>query len=151
VGQAQRAEIHPVVLNWMTHIENNDRECKREKSAIHDILTLVREKLLVVPCRRIGRAIQVGAGGLQRLNLAKHSHGTGQTLFNFGTPSTISLQKLRRKVICSSKEIGRTCRCPGCGLASRPRPHHRPTLKREKRTSHQMCVYFNCAPPHWNS
>jgi serine/threonine protein kinase len=49
VEQAQRAEIHPVVLNWMTHIEKHDRECKRKKSAIHDILTLVREKLLVVP------------------------------------------------------------------------------------------------------
>ncbi|KAF2621900.1 HET-domain-containing protein [Macroventuria anomochaeta] len=48
VGQARRAEVHPVVLRWISHIEKVDPECQRD-SATRDLIRLVREKLLVVP------------------------------------------------------------------------------------------------------
>jgi serine/threonine protein kinase len=41
------AEVHHIVRQWMTHIENTDPECTQD-SAIRDLLELVRTKLLVV-------------------------------------------------------------------------------------------------------
>ncbi|CAO2653752.1 Nn.00g031630.m01.CDS01 [Neocucurbitaria sp. VM-36] len=47
-GEPKRAEIHRVVLQWINHIQNVDPECSQE-SAIHDLLKVVKEKLLVIP------------------------------------------------------------------------------------------------------
>ncbi|KAF1913083.1 hypothetical protein BDU57DRAFT_541758 [Ampelomyces quisqualis] len=41
------AEVHRVVLRWMDHIASKDPECS-EQSAIHDLLNLIQDKLLVV-------------------------------------------------------------------------------------------------------
>jgi serine/threonine protein kinase len=49
MGEIRRAEIHPVVLAWMNHIESADPECQREESATKDLINIIREKLLVVP------------------------------------------------------------------------------------------------------
>jgi serine/threonine protein kinase len=46
-NEPNRAEVHRVVLKWIKHIESNDPECS-QNSAIRDLLTIVREKLLVV-------------------------------------------------------------------------------------------------------
>lgn len=47
-GELRRPQVHHVVLQWINHIENTDPECAQD-SALHDLLRLVREKLLVVP------------------------------------------------------------------------------------------------------
>jgi serine/threonine protein kinase len=54
------AEVHRVVLKWMKHIETDDPECT-QKSAIRDLLFLVRDKLLVV--RLPATSISSRAGG----------------------------------------------------------------------------------------
>jgi serine/threonine protein kinase len=43
----QHAEVHRVVLKWIKHIESVDPECT-QKSAIRDLLAVVKDKLLVV-------------------------------------------------------------------------------------------------------
>lgn len=43
-----RAKVHRVVLLWMDQIQNMDPECSQE-SAIRDLLSVVRTKLLVIP------------------------------------------------------------------------------------------------------
>lgn len=47
-GDMRRPGLHRVVLQWINHIQNKDPECSQE-TAIHDLLKVVREKLLVVP------------------------------------------------------------------------------------------------------
>jgi serine/threonine protein kinase len=46
-GSVAGAEVHHIVLRWMHHIQNTDPECS-DDSAIKDLLTLVRTKLLVI-------------------------------------------------------------------------------------------------------
>jgi serine/threonine protein kinase len=61
----QRAAVHPIVVEWLDHMQNEDPECQPDsKSMMKDLLHIVREKLLVVdlpPTR--GSALSIGGGG----------------------------------------------------------------------------------------
>ncbi|KAI0140487.1 hypothetical protein GGR57DRAFT_425286 [Xylariaceae sp. FL1272] len=46
-GQSGKTEVHRVVRQWITYMETNNRECRKD-SAIGDLLNLVKSKLLVV-------------------------------------------------------------------------------------------------------
>ena len=70
-GETQQADINKAVKRWMSHLEKHEPECQTEtKSALGDLLGIVREKLLVVqlPPNRLtaisgGRTLQPPALG----------------------------------------------------------------------------------------
>jgi hypothetical protein len=64
-GAESRSTVHPTVIRWMDHMQKHDPECRQSsKSALKDLLQIVREKLLVVdlpPTR--GSVLASGGGG----------------------------------------------------------------------------------------
>lgn len=49
-AQGHRAIVHPVVRQWIQHLQTSDPECSQD-SALSDLLQTVKDKLLVVPLK----------------------------------------------------------------------------------------------------
>jgi serine/threonine protein kinase len=64
IGGVPHPVVHPIVTEWMDHMQSEDPECKPEsKCMLKDLLQIVREKLLVVDLPPTRGSALAGGGG----------------------------------------------------------------------------------------